>query len=64
MCGLLESTLSFLRTHIPINVLKPSMKVGVVVSDHLEVAAEERVVADIEPDDRCVPTERSSQAHE
>ena len=64
MGGLLESTPSFLRTDIPINVLKPSMNVGIVVSDHLEITAKERVVADIEPDDRCVPVERSPQAHE
>lgn len=62
MCRLLEGTSGFLWALIPVKMLQPLMDIGVVMSNHLQVAAEERVIAHIEPDDRCIqPYVRFSQ---
>lgn len=41
-------------------MLKPPMDIGIIVSDHLQITAEERVVAGVKPDDCCVSAEESS----
>lgn len=51
---LLECSASLLRAHIPIDVLKPCVDIGIIMPDHLEIASEQSMISDIESDDRCV----------
>jgi hypothetical protein len=54
VCGLFESATSFFQAYIPIDMLKPTMNIGIVVSDHLEVAAEKSVICYVKSDDRGI----------
>lgn len=54
MCSFLECSASLLGAHIPIDVLKPFVNIGIIVPDHLEIASEESMVTDIESDDRRI----------
>ena len=47
----IECTTALLRTLIVIDVKEPVVYVRIIVPDHLEIAAEERMVADVEAND-------------
>ena len=51
----LERPARLFRVLIPVDMEKPFLEVGVVVSDHFQVAPEEGVIAHVETDDGCIP---------
>ena len=56
----LESTPRLLLAFVPVDVKEPLVDIRVIVSDHLQIAAEKGVISDVKTDDGSVAARLAS----